>query len=274
MKNEEVINLLIKEFNENINSHVFLVETDDLEKSLNDIKTIIKNIISPNDKVIQNQIDTENYLELSIIRPDGKDIKKDQILLLQDRLKTAPILSKYMFYIIIPAESMNEIAANKMLKTIEEPNANIVGFLITQNSDILLPTIKSRCETIKLIYTSEENVSYDTELLDIVDTLIDALINKDHIKFYKAKSSNILKDNYKTVANLIKDYYNTACLLKSDTNLREKTVSLIKSSIKYDKLIKMAKYLNKKMNNLTKNMNGDLLLESIYFELKGELWCM
>ncbi len=269
MNNEAVINLIIREFNESINSHVFLVETDDLDNCLSDVKKIIKEVIAPVDAITREQIDTENYLELSIIRPDEKEIKKDQIKSLQDRLKTIPVLSKYIFYIIYPVESMNDIAANKMLKTIEEPNQNVIGFLITKNSDIILPTIKSRCEIIKLIYKNQKDERFDDVLLDAVDALIESLITRNHIKYYKTKSLDIVKENYKEVANLIKDYYNMACLLEETRNLRENTVDLIKKNNKYEELIKTTKYLNKKLNNLTKNMNGDLLLESIYFEIKG-----
>ena len=99
------------EFHENINSHVFLVETDNSDSCLVDIKTIIKEKILA-DKTVSNQIDSESYLELIIIRPEEKEIKKDQIILLQNRLKTKPILSDYLFYIITPAEALSEISSN------------------------------------------------------------------------------------------------------------------------------------------------------------------
>jgi len=44
------------------------------------------------------------------------------------------------------AESMNNNAANALLKTLEEPPQNSIIFLITHRADALLPTIKSRCQ--------------------------------------------------------------------------------------------------------------------------------
>ena len=46
MEVETVIQKLKKEFDENINSHIFLVETNDIEKSISDIKNLLKEILS------------------------------------------------------------------------------------------------------------------------------------------------------------------------------------------------------------------------------------
>ena len=45
------------------------------------------------------------------------------------------------------AETMNNNAANALLKTLEEPPKNSIIFLITHRADALLPTIRSRCQT-------------------------------------------------------------------------------------------------------------------------------
>ena len=141
----ETIERIKNEFNENNNSHVFLFETDDVDQALNDTKDIIKDILKA-DNLTTKQIDDDNYIELINIKPDGKDIKKDRIIELQERIKTKPVLSNYIFYVISHAELLNDIASNKLLKTIEEPNDNVIGFLITNNTSIMLPTIKSRCQ--------------------------------------------------------------------------------------------------------------------------------
>ncbi len=48
-------------------------------------------------------------------------------------------------YIINDAEKMNQAAQNALLKTLEEPPAYVVIMLLTTNSQMLLPTIISRC---------------------------------------------------------------------------------------------------------------------------------
>jgi DNA polymerase-3 subunit delta' len=50
--------------------------------------------------------------------------------------------------IIEPAETMNPNASNSLLKTLEEPVSNTIILLLTNKKQALLPTIRSRCQTI------------------------------------------------------------------------------------------------------------------------------
>jgi DNA polymerase III delta prime subunit len=269
MELKNAVKIIENEFCENLNSHVFLLETNNYDKCLQDVKNLIKKIINA-DEITSSQIDDENYIELIIIRSEGKEILKDQIEFLQERLKTKPILSNYLFYIIIGANLMNDTSSNKLLKTIEEPSENNIGFLLTSNIDSLLPTIKSRCEILSEIYENEVlEPNNNDEVKEIAEKLIKEIEKKDLVEFNKLKSDNkIIKDNGKLVANYIKDYYNTACNVSSGENLSEDLINLIRNNNAYNTLIKKAKYLNKTLNKLTLNMNSDLLLEMIFIELK------
>lgn len=61
-----------------------------------------------------------------------------------------PYSSPYKIYIIPEADLMTVQAQNAILKTIEEPPEYAVIFLLTENADSLLPTIRSRCVMLKL----------------------------------------------------------------------------------------------------------------------------
>ena len=61
-----------------------------------------------------------------------------------------PYSSKYKIYIIPEADKMTVQAQNALLKTIEEPPSYAVIFLLTENAEVLLPTIRSRCVMLKL----------------------------------------------------------------------------------------------------------------------------
>lgn len=56
----------------------------------------------------------------------------------------------YRVVIVDPAEDMNASAANALLKSLEEPPARTVFILITHSPGRLLPTIRSRCQTMRL----------------------------------------------------------------------------------------------------------------------------
>lgn len=49
-------------------------------------------------------------------------------------------------YIINQADRLNEFAANRFLKTLEEPPANVIFILVTSLKNAILPTILSRCQ--------------------------------------------------------------------------------------------------------------------------------
>lgn len=65
-------------------------------------------------------------------------------------IQVKPYNGKYKVYIIDEADKMNEMAQNALLKTLEEPPAYAVIFLLANNTGSFLPTILSRCITLPL----------------------------------------------------------------------------------------------------------------------------
>ena len=61
-----------------------------------------------------------------------------------------PYSSRYKIYIVPEADLMTVQAQNALLKTLEEPPEYAVIFLLTENADSLLATIRSRCVMLKL----------------------------------------------------------------------------------------------------------------------------
>ena len=60
-----------------------------------------------------------------------------------------PYQGPYKVYIIDRADLMTVEAQNALLKTIEEPPQYTVIMLLTENADLLLPTVTSRCVMLK-----------------------------------------------------------------------------------------------------------------------------
>ena len=56
------------------------------------------------------------------------------------------------------AESMTDDAANALLKTLEEPPPQVMFLLLTSNDEAVLPTIRSRCQTLTLLPLSKEQM--------------------------------------------------------------------------------------------------------------------
>ncbi len=98
----------------------------------------------------------------SLIRVD--DIR-DQVIRDMD---IRPYQSPYKIYIIPHADRMNEQAQNALLKTLEEPPAYGVIFLLAESAQALLPTIQSRCVMLKLRDLKDSLIEkYLTETLGI-----------------------------------------------------------------------------------------------------------
>lgn len=76
----------------------------------------------------------------------GVDDVRKQI---QDTIVIRPYSGRYKIYIVDEAEKMTVQAQNALLKTIEEPPSYGVILLLTENLDIFLPTILSRCVQLK-----------------------------------------------------------------------------------------------------------------------------
>lgn len=77
----------------------------------------------------------------------GVDDVREQI---NGTVQVKPYSSAYKIYIVDEAEKMTVQAQNALLKTLEEPPAYVIILLLTTRSDSFLPTILSRCITLKL----------------------------------------------------------------------------------------------------------------------------
>jgi DNA polymerase-3 subunit delta' len=82
------------------------------------------------------------------LRDDGKlrtEITIDQIRALGARLSLTPQLDGLQLALIDPADALNDHAANALLKTLEEPSADTVIVLVSDQPSRLPATIRSRC---------------------------------------------------------------------------------------------------------------------------------
>ena len=88
-----------------------------------------------------------------------------------------PYQGPYKVYIIPQADLMTPQAQNAILKTIEEPPAYAVILLLTENAEILLPTIRSRCVMLKLRNIKDQLIKkYLMEQMEIPDYKADVCV--------------------------------------------------------------------------------------------------
>ena len=80
----------------------------------------------------------------------------------QELIQTMALKSfegKYKISIIWLPERMNSTGANRLLKLLEEPPKNTLFFLVSENPEILLPTILSRAQSIEIPALKESEIA-------------------------------------------------------------------------------------------------------------------
>jgi DNA polymerase-3 subunit delta' len=89
--------------------------------------------------------------DLLILPPDPPQllIKLGQVRTLIQRAHYLPSEAPRRIFILTAASMMKE-AANSLLKVLEEPPDTVLIFILAENPGELLPTIRSRCATIRL----------------------------------------------------------------------------------------------------------------------------
>ena len=286
-------------------SHAYLFETNEYYRSKDFIMSFVKDIVCNNDDSginnnICKQIDNGEYIELKIINPQGLQIKKEEMLSLQEEFKSKPIEGKKKIYIINNAEKLNSSSANTILKFLEEPEADIIAILVTSNRYQIIDTILSRCQLIALINTKKAT-SFST--FDKINNLVynnSSFLEEnqkkeqlehaiDFISFYEEKKEETIlfsnsefmqffltRDSVVNAFEIMKLFYldtlkfitNTKIEIFDDYSDQISTISrkntVLSLIIKIKKIIK---YIEK----IKYNVNINLLLDSFIIELGDEL---
>ena len=140
-------------------------------------------------------------------KPNSISVDDIRVQINED-IQVKPYSGKYKIYIVPDADMMTVQAQNALLKTIEEPPAYAVIFLLTENADSLLPTICSRCVMLKLRNIKDTLVkTYLMEVFQIPDYKADVctafaqgnigraimLANSEHFNEIKEEAIQLLK---------------------------------------------------------------------------------
>lgn len=88
-----------------------------------------------------------------IIRRPGSTV-----IPLSDLLRSTPALGDTRVIVIDAADDMNRNVANALLKNLEEPGPGTLFLLVSHSPGRLLPTIRSRCRTLRLARLTDAEV--------------------------------------------------------------------------------------------------------------------
>ncbi|MBP3431932.1 MAG: hypothetical protein J6K39_03675 [Clostridia bacterium] len=118
-----------------------------------------------------------------------------------------PINMPYKIFLINNFDNSTEEAQNKLLKVLEEPPKNVYFLLSAKSEDRVLPTIKSRCDKIKISPFAKE------ELENLCQDTLALILGGG----YLGKTLELAgKDDLKSIANLAVDIF---CEMKSSKDV-------------------------------------------------------
>ncbi len=83
------------------------------------------------------------------------EIPADSVRSLSEFFSLRPAMGGWRVAIIDALDELNRFGSNALLKTLEEPPARAVLFLISHGEQLLLPTVRSRCHEVRLSALSE-----------------------------------------------------------------------------------------------------------------------
>jgi len=262
--------LLAKAYDKNKLAHSYLFVDNDEKRALNTAYWLacLFNCTGENkpDGTCRNckQIISGNHPDVLLVEPEGKQtLGIDQIRPLKEELAKSPVESTIRFFLISKAEKLTLSAANGLLNLLEEPIAPVVTVLITNNGDQILPTIRSRVQTINFDEKEADSKSSlllnsglsTEEIKDLGDTQsLDQAIKYFYQEMLERNSlalisAHHLADQAKTVAIQKYILINLKLLAEKDLNQNnERLVAarMLKCLIEIDKM----RYSNVNFRNL------------------------
>jgi DNA polymerase III delta prime subunit len=245
--------------------HAYLIGNIDY----NNIKKELNSIIS--DYIFNDEISVDNNPDVFFVSPEGLLITKNQIRNLQESIINTSQIHNKKVYIISECEKLNAYAANSLLKTLEEPREEIYAFLITENINKVISTIKSRCQV--LFISSQTYSDFDENnksVLDFIRLIEDK--KEDSIVYYDSiiKKDIEKKDLKKFLISV--EYFYRDCINRKFERDIEYFISeefllneiAVKNSLK--KLTNKLLIINNAINNVEYNLNTYLMIDKIIID--------
>lgn len=264
---------LIKRYHENKLAHAFLFETNNIDKCYKDLLLFIKHIncsYEYNDNCDNEEcnfctlLDKGNLPSYILIEPDGTQIKKFQIEDMMVRFSTKPVYSKFNIYVVNEADKFNESSANALLKFLEEPSPDILGFYITTNKMNVISTVRSRCQEVNIYY--EENLNYMNSIDNIVDLLNGIYKNKEDLLFIYEKAINYYKERKDWISYFTDMIYFINSYYKDRSN--DYGITLLKVS-NDEQIVKLLILIETVLKYLKSNGNIELILDKFVIEMRN-----
>lgn len=254
-------------------SHAYIIQLKNYDDDFVLVKSFVKAILCKEKRKVSefsdcklcnicNLIDNDNYPDLCVIEPEGKEIKKSQLVGLQKEFNNKSLLDNKRIYILKEADKLNESAANTILKFLEEPSDDIVAILVTTNRYKMLETILSRCQVLSIDSKGKE-IIYNDEIIDLVHFICDGdalFINYSEIIEKILPDKIVALERLKVVEQIFVQY-----LIDKENSSLSKYLNKLSD----EKIVKYSLIIEEYLKKLQYNVNYKLWLDSFFASLLG-----
>ncbi|HEY7105431.1 MAG TPA: hypothetical protein VH986_03425 [Acidimicrobiia bacterium] len=115
-------------------------------------------VLAPDDDRVWDLARRGRHPDIVEIDPADNQIRVEHAQEIIDEAYSSPVEGARKAIIVFEAERLNETAANRLLKTLEEPPASAVIVLVTSGADQLLATICSRCQRVDFAHLAPATI--------------------------------------------------------------------------------------------------------------------
>ena len=241
------------------------------------------------------QFESDTYPDVNIVKQNS--IKVEDVSKIINKLNTKPISGEYQVFVILDADTINETAQNKLLKSIEEPTASSVFIFTTTKTDKLLPTILSRLNKVFVSQPNKEDKLHIANEYAKIGTDINFYPNTDCslTEAVNMSTNNAYSTTIDTIFNLLSTLTTTADIPRAvdgmeefDKNifltcLQDIFLSMLKNNNKYGERINQLKtmYTTKAVAHIVPlideaykkqiaNVNFYFILDNLLFDILKE----
>ncbi len=293
------------EFSKGKVPHAFLLVGDNYQDPLVFLAQSLfcEEIVSCETCNVCRRVENHSYPDIVRYGGEGNSIKKKDIVNIQTQMAKSSIEGRGQLYILEEIENSSKEAMNSLLKMLEEPQKDVYAIFTTKNLNLVLPTIISRCQVLNLRPDNKSALirkylddKFSEEDAYILSTIFNQVVHPDNYQEIKTEAMNFIDDLYLKTDNLIinaqinvfnkytsKDdihlFLNIMLLLLKDIynyqiNGELKIISLSRTiesySIQKFDIIKMIEIVLEKDYQLSYNVNLNLLMDKLMYQLINE----
>ncbi len=160
------------------------------------------------------QVGKNTHPDFIVLAPgeDSAVIKVEEIRELIGKANLKPFQASGKVFVIEPADAMNDISQNALLKTLEEPLGRTFFILISSSPEKLLATIRSRVQVLNFLPLKESG-EIDAEVKMLGNAVVEFILNGG-----RSKAPDLTKLDRETIGKIFDQaihYFRELLVLRS-----------------------------------------------------------